>query len=340
MRTTFENLKNSRIPAVLNISPEDPRLMLICNEAQQRLVQTNEHFWGLFARYRFCVTNSCLVWPREIAAIEAVSICNRALPVRNQWFEFMESGPGLQGEGSDGQHRMDGCIPNSYDRGTACTFSDIIGTGKKIKVYADIAEDPNAVILLQGYDQNGNWITTQVNGEWIDGEYVGISTTPQTSYNIFSSLVAVQKPITNGPVRLYEYNTSDATQRAIAYYETDETNPSYRKSYVGGLRRNSCGSVSDGECELKTVTVMAKLEFIPVRRDTDWLLIGNLPALKDCMQAILKWEMDLPQEAQYYFNKSVATLRQELSHYRGQSVVQPVRMQPRNVGGPAVPNMI
>lgn len=346
MRVTLANAKDpmSGIARVLNTAPTDERFTGYVNESLHRLVQTGELFWGTYARYQFCVTDGCLVWPREIAAIEAVALDSSPIVIRNNWFEFIENSFGLAGDGSGDCHSgtcggwpySHGCSGSQlYDRGTVPAFADIIGTDKKIKVYCDIAETAGAKILLQGYDENNNWIRTQVSGVWTDGEYVLLNAaTPQTSTKFFSSLVAVQKPITNGAVRLYEYDTTLTTQRAIAVYEPSETNPAYRRSLIGGF----CAPT--GDCETTQVTVMAKLEFIPASVDTDWLLIGNLPAIKDMCQSIRKAECNLFDEAVQWEARAVQALRRELSHYRGHGVVQPIRMGPRYIGGPAVANLI
>ncbi len=329
------------ISAVANVSPDDDRFLLLLNLATQNLVQTGEMFWGLHARYQFCVTNGCLVWPRQIANIETIAVCDNPIPVRNRWFEFLETGVGLRGDGNCHPNQGGHCSGGSglIDRATptTCTFADIVGVNKKIKVYADVAEAADAKILLQGYDENNQWIRTFVAGEWVDGEYVSISTTPVTSAKFFSSLVGVQKPLTNGTVRLYEYDTDLATQRAIAIYEPDETNPSYRKQFLDGLCRKGC---CHNDEETSQVTVMAKLEFIPVRRDTDWLMIGNFSALESEVQSILKRRNNLAQEAVTWHAMAVQTLRDELRHYVGRGLVNPMRMQPRTLAGASVRNMI
>jgi len=333
-RTTLANAKDptSGIARVLNLSPTDDRFIGYLNEAQQRLVQTGELFYGLFARYALCVSDGAITWPRHVAAIEAIAVSDCPITIRNEWFEFLQSASGLQDDCSSGSTGCCGGCGGTqlYDRGNACTFADIIGENKKIKVYADVAEDADAQILLQGMDENGNWIRTQVGGEWIDGEFVSISTTPQFSTKTFSCLVAVQKPETNGNVRLYEYNTVLTTQRALAVYEPSETNPSYRRSFIGNLGNN---------CENVQVTIMAKLEFIPAKVDKDWLLIGNLPAIKDMCQSIRKSENNEFDQAVQWEARAVQALRRELSHYRGHGVVQPIRLTPRHIGGPSVMNM-
>lgn len=338
MRTTVLDFKNSRLPAVINVSPEDPRALQYLNEAIQRLVQTGEKFHGLYGEFVYCVDNGCITLARQIANVEAVNICGRNVDIRGVWFKYLGSGPQeLYSDSCNGNGR--GC-GNQFAQlaGDFCAYRDIIGENKKIKVYADVTEAAGAVITLCGYDENGQWIRTQVAGSWIDGEQVAInSTTPQLSTKIFSSLVSVQKPETNGPVRLYEYDTTLLTQRDIAVYDPDETNPAYRRVEIRGLPTNGC--CGDTDCEEVKVTVMAKLEFIPVARDSDWLLIGNLPALKMELTALMKEENNVWNESIIYHQKALNILRNELRHYIGSGIVQPIKMAPRHISGAGVRNM-
>ncbi len=315
-----------------------------------------EFFWGSHQRVQFCVNSGCLTLPRQIANVESVAVCDRPITIRNQFFEWLETGVGLRSDcnSSDGNCR-NACGDGSLlDRGNTATFADIIPDAKKIKVYADISEAADAKILLQGLDDNGQWIITETSpgsGVWQDGEKVSISTTPTTSTKFFSSLVSVQKPVTNGNVRLYEYDTELTTQRALAIYEPDETNPTYRKMFVSALEGTRCCGCTSDDPNAIQVTVMAKLEFIPARRDEDWLLIGNLGALKLACMSLLKEENNLLAEADVYFNGgqtkdgsrtvgAVGILRGEYRHYTGRGVVNPMRMQPRNLAGAGVRTLL
>lgn len=308
MKTTVQQLKASRIPQVLGLCSDDVRVLDYANEAMQRLMSRGK--WvGTFQRMLICTSQGCLTWPRQVETIEAIALCDVPVTIRNEWFEFLSNGTGLQS--------ADSCGIQLFDRGTFCTFNDIAGQNKKIRVYADVTEAAGSKILLQGYDENGIWIRTEVGGEWVDGEYVDISTTPTNSTKLFTSLTGVQKPATNGIVRLYEFNVDDSTQRAIAIYEPDETVPSYRRSLLTGLTGfgGCCGQSED--CDDKPVTVMAKLKFIPVRVDTDYLPIGNLAAVKDMCQSIKKLENNLFEESKAYEASAINELDQELRSYLG-----------------------
>lgn len=335
MRNTLGNAKDqdSGLAAVVNYSPSDPRFTALLNRATQNLVMTGEKFWGMYDEFQLCVDNGCITLNRQIANVEAVDVCGRPIPIRGAFFPYLESGPG----GGQCGHFCGG-LQWTQKAGNFCSYRDILGLNKKIKVYADVTESAGAVITLMGYDENGQWIRTQVSGAWIDGEQVAISTTPQTSAKFFTALVAVQKPQTNGTVRLYEYDTTLLTQRDIAVYEPDETNPAYRRVELKGLPSPGCCGETD--CAETKVTVIAKLEFLPVRRDTDWLLIGNFDALESEMQSIMNRRANLPSESMVSHMRAVTILRNELRHYIGSGVVQPLKMISRRLGGASVPNAI
>jgi len=290
-RLTLSDAKGT-IAGVLGVGTADSRVAQYLNEAQRRLMDRGQ--WvGTILRYVCCVASGCLTWPRQIETIESYAICDYPGIVRNKWYEFL-------GNGTYG-HKSDECDAGLLiDRGFGVGFDNICGTDKKIKVYADVAEDANAQILLQYWDTNGTWVRTLSGGSYIDGELIDLdNATPQfTTYELLANgLVGVQKPVTNGTIRLYEYDTTDASEKALAIYEPDETRPQYRKSLIPGLENMGACCDSDTDCENIKVTVMAKLKHIDVSIDRDWLILQNLPALKLAVMAI-------KAEEQNHFDKS------------------------------------
>lgn len=311
MRLTLADCRPT-IARVLNVVSTDASVVDYLNEATQRLL--NKGKWvGSYMRYRICVNNRCITWPRQIETIETVSISGNPAPVNNAWFEFYPNGPGsVTTTCSSGDCSSYGKI-GLFDRMNACAFDDIVwsGNAKKIRVVSDLNETAGTTILLQGYDKNGQWIRSVVGGSYIDGEYVAVGTGGADSANNFSALTGVQKTVTNGNVRLYELDTVTADLRALAVYEPDETRPDYRRSLLTGLP-----SCDEDDCKT-SVEVMAKLKFIPVVNDTDWVMLGNLPALKLEVMAIKKEERNLMEEAIVYSAKAVELLREELKQWMG-----------------------
>lgn len=343
VRRTYGDVKDA-VAAQIGTCSTDPRTLTYANNAVEVLMSRGR--WvGTYQRYRICADKKgCLTWPRQIETIEAWALCNLPGIVRNEWFEWVQGGPGLGEQNTDAGMNLE-------DRGNHVTFDDPQGVDKLLRVYADVTEDPSARLLVQGYDQNNNWIRTReplVTGPWVDGEYIAITASgPTNSVNIFTSITGVIKPVTNGNVRVYTFLPSDSSQAAIAVYEPDETKPIYRRSQIPNLENLCCLSTCGGTsppppgCDKKKITVMAKLRFIPVSRDDDWMLISNLNALKLMVKALLKQEQNLLQEAEMYEQKAIQELDKELQVYQGDGAVGVPRFPSRfEWGGGGVNNII
>ena len=337
MRLTLGQVRNTMIPKVLNLCDNDSSGLLAkyLNEAVMRLLPKGK--WrGTLARYKFCTAEACITLPRQIESVEAFAICRDPGMIRSQWYEFMDYGPG--------QIKYDDCGPDMLvDRGLACAFDDIVTTGSKIRVYCDLAADVGKTILLQGWNSDANWVLTNTSadactaGTVRNGELVTLAMpyVETTTTWLKGGLAAVQKDTTCGPVRLYESPVSGAI-RPLAIYEPDETLPEYRRYMIPGIAtRAQCCNTTDASCEKKWVTVLGKLAFVPVSKDTDFLLIGNIPALKDMVMSIKKREDNLIQEAVAYEMSAVRLLEEELSNYYGDGTVDPIRSINANVVAPA-----
>lgn len=326
------------IAEVIGCCPTDMRVPRYLNEATQRMIYRGR--WkGTTQRYRVCSNIPCITWARQIETVEAFSICESPGMVRGEAFEFLPNGPGQMKANYNWGNI---CV----DRGEAIAFDDVVGSNKKLKVYADVAEDADAKLFVQYYDSNGNWVRTLTGSTWNNGEYIPISTTANLSQNVClqNGWVGVQKPITNGVVRVYEYDISTGFQRPLAFYEPDETRPQYRRSLIPGLNNmglcsNDSGN-TDSSCSSKSLTILGKLRFIPVIEDTDYLMISNLPALIDMVQSILKRKRNLISEAAAYEASAINELQNELKSYQG-AQVEEVKFVDRNVwGGGIIENYI
>jgi hypothetical protein len=275
MLRTLLDIKNSRLPEALNMCATDSRFVPLVNEALEWLISQGA-FWGLFGRYRFQTTQGLLVFPRQVASVLSVALSNVPIRSRDMFFEFMGSGIGVQNAGD-----CQVCSQQLLDRGNTPVFEQISGVVSKVKVYRDLLVDDLTPILILGYDENGNWIRTLQGPSYQDGEIVLASAAGTLSTNIFSVVTGVQKPVTSGYIRLYAYDTVATTQSLMAVYEYDITNPSYRVFYVPWL-----ASAASEDCPIWVDTVV-KLAFVPVRVDTDFMMISSIPALKTMCRAVL-----------------------------------------------------
>ena len=320
------------VAEVLNVCASSSEVVTMVNRVERRLMRLKGGKWaGTTARLRICTTaDGCLTWPRCIETIEAYWLCGSPGTLRNQWYEASQQGPGMQS--------ACGCYNNLIDRGTMCTFDTPSNKTSKVAVIGTVPEAAGARILLRGYNSVGQFIRTQepaASGIYIDGEYVAIeNAVTHYSLNTFSSITGVIKPVTNGPVRLFQYDTPTASiVKALAYYEAGEEVPLYRTSLLPalGTRRDGGGT---------QVTVMAKLRHIDVSADDDFLVIGNEAAFALGAQAILKERRNLWEEAQKYWASAERELQNELASYEGDGAIPTFKTEGSASFGAGVQNAI
>ncbi|NBS69239.1 hypothetical protein EBT31_10055 [bacterium] len=294
------------IARVIGTCTDDPRVYEYINQACRRLL--HKGLWaGAYGRFTIFTNNGCITWPRQIETIEAVADCCAVGTVRNQWFEFQETGFGLVNGG--GQV----CLGNQLlDRGTVVSYRDLSGgTNNYLRVYPGDLSDVGKTITLQGTDNNGQWIRTQSGSIWIDGEKVTLALPYVQTTKKFTTLTGVIRQATNTVSRLYEYDATTLAETDIAVYDPDETLPQYRRSYLG----NRCNANED-----KPVTVMAKMRHINASTPNDYLIPPCADAIKLMVQAIRKEENDLLNEAVAYEAKAVQAVQEQTMQYLGDAV--------------------
>lgn len=315
------------LPAVANAINECQtnlaKVLDYINRAVERILYEGK--WkGTVQTFRICVDSSrCVVWPREIETIEAIAVCRTPYPIRTEWYEFNENGPGIVDD--------DACLSGVLiDRGEVPAFDEVVGTGKKIAVYCDRAEGTGKYIWLNYYTKHGQWATSTVNGEIVDGEQIAIPSTAGIYVYTASEvrpggLIRVRKDITLGAVRLYEYNTTNGALKALAYYQPDEEVPVYRRSLIPDL--------DDDACDQKQVTVRAKLRFIPARTAESFVMIGHREAIRLACKAIKMEEDDRIEEAAHNWAIALRLLNKQLSHYEGDGARPAIQFAPAGVWG-------
>ncbi len=308
LRTTLGDLKTSDIPAALGLCATDDRIPIWANEAQLRLLPKGK-WWGTVGKFNIAATQGVLAYPREVAVIERVTVARRPVPLHDFWFEFLDNGYGTRDETKPaGQSEAD-------FRGRFPTIVDITGTGNHLRFKCDVNADVGTEVLVLGHDDNGNWIRSEVNGVWQDGELIALSQTPGTlSINVFADVAGVQFPhVMNGQSWLY-FEDFPGSQTLLGNYQYNELRPSYARYFFPSIL-----AVTPGTTIL--VEALAKLEFIPALKDSDYLIIGCLPALKEEMMSINKKRKATTnadyQLAMLQSQQAVMYLEEELDHYLG-----------------------
>lgn len=322
----------STIARVIGKCEDSPDIVAYLNEAQERLLNRPTDPQGSWMRFQVCVGNdNCLTMPREVLTIKAFWLCNTPGRFVSEFFEtvgWSEGGYGLRdGRNSSGAAACDGAT--MLDRGTDCVFDQPIATTtqlRKIQVVAADSSDNGKKIIIRYVDSNGNRVYTNIDGVVQEGEQVTLSTsgTLTTSYVANGGIYTVTKDLTNYPVRLYTYDVVNSIQTALlAVYAPSETLPIYRKVTIPGLtcsnNTNCCGDAStDESCtNQRSLTILARLQHVPVIVDNDCLVICNLPALKLMVKAIkLEEQQELAMAADFR-QQAALELDGEIAAYLG-----------------------
>ncbi len=338
MKLTVSQVKASRIPAALNICPTDARLLPWLNESIERLIR--KALWiGTYARVRMCATDGCLSLPPQIASIERVAVCGQVINVHDFFYEFLSNGLGPRNAScstAGGCNCGGGCgVAEANLRGWFPTFADVRGTTKKLTVICDLSTDVGKRVLLLGYDENKNWIRTIQNGVYADGEVLTLAQGAGTTSTKFfdGGVTGVQfLDARDGQVWLYEYDTVATTSRMIGSYQYFETVPSYARFYFPSI----CAQSSGGSCATTQVEIIGRLEYYPVVKDTDVLLIGNIPALKNMCVAVKTYEEAVNnadiQRAMAFEALAVKELDNEIDFALGEGREIGMNIQGSNIG--------
>lgn len=297
-------------------------LALEANSAQRRLLYARETnitgFWGAWAELAYNVDPAApyITLPRGAARIMGLTVCTHPVPIRNGIYEYLAFGAGKFPKSSC-QGRT--CDPSEvYSRGLVAT-SVPITAGHQLRVRVTEDADVSLRALISGTDNNDQQVTSLDGPLQVAGEFVQFAAPLVDTTHSWNSIYGIQKDITQGPVNFYDYDPVEATETLILTMEPGEQVASYQRYFLGGLPQNCCTN-PQAAVGTTQVSVMVKLDLVPVRVPTDYLLIQNPEALvcearagrfakMDSQQAILKGA-DQHRQAIRYLNG-------ELAHYVG-----------------------
>lgn len=332
LRTRFFDLRTSRLANQLGLCKDDvPRLAEAVNTAQRQLLYApeagDESWYGTWAEVAFNVnrSNPYVTMPREIARLELINVCQRPVPIRNQFFEYLQFGNGRLPKTVLCQQGMDACrTVQVLSRNNAVTFTNLTGTPRFIAVYVTEQQDIGKRILLQGTDNNGLPIYSQDVFQRVNGVFVSFANPFAVAPMQFSSITGIQKDITAGSVQVFEVDPATGIQTALLTMEPTEETAWYRRYYLDALPCGCCPSTTPSSCADVQVTALAKLDLIPVAADTDYLLIQNIEAIiHECM-AVRYSQIDTSaakRMEQYHHKKAISLLNGEIGHFVGKNDV-------------------
>ena len=315
MSKTLKDVKTSRIPSLLGICADDTfSLAAVVNDAQERLVYAGKEagWWNGWMKTQFSVTSTApyITLPREFARVINMAVCERPIYIHNEFYEVLPNGPGPMPD--EGVCCSDWCGDVAgYERGVWPTKVDLTATNQRLRVYITDDRDQGAKILIVGLDQNENVIYGQDGLRTVTGFYLTFVNPFYDSAFDVSKIQSIVKPVTYGDVLLYQVDQTTGDEVLLSRFLASETNPAYRRYYINPIC-TTCGSYS--------ITAMAKREYIPAIRDTDPLIISNIPALTEMCQALRGFSQEVTaahEMADTHERKAIKLLKQEMDHYLG-----------------------
>ena len=301
------------------------------NEATEKLLRRGD--WdGTVLPVQLCVVGSCIVFPRWCGEIRKVSVCKNNMPVKNMWFNMLDyerRGCGGSGWGSwfgAGWNNWIGGNGTLIGNGRSPVFQDILGEGRTVRAYPRCQADIGKTLTIFGTDNNGQTLTHQnSDGTWSNGAIINLLLPFGSTSTFVRHIDYVLKDETQCPVDVYGYDAANDVLEDCAHYESTETNPDF-------ARYKLAAGCSSGACCPKSIVALVKLQFVPVKADTDLVLIENLSMLKNMMTSVKFAEAgDIANARQY---EAEAIREGNLSLYdRDQFDGIPVSINPFNGTG-------
>ena len=307
-RLTLGSARQSSLPSKIGLCADDiSGVANAINEAQERLaldpLTPDEGWLGGWATMRFTVQDhhghAYVTTPRDVARLIVMDIGHRPTMIRNGFYEYLQFGTGLQPKPCGHPSHLD-CTCHrerqAYERDNVFTLSDLLPTPQTVRVYPVNPLDVGKRILIQGADQNGQTITSTDSRtqQTTLGEYLILQVPFVDSINQFSSITGILKDIMLGPVTIFQVDPVSGNQVSLSSMEPQEGAAHYRRYLLDGLPKDCC-SGPPGRIQ---VSAQARLEFIPVVSDPDYLFIQSIQALIEEVQSARFSSMDTKSSAQ------------------------------------------
>lgn len=321
-RLRLLDFRLSRLPGLLGRCRDDlAEIAEAVNTAELRLIyakEAREEGWqGTWAEMVFNASASgpYLTTPRNVARIEMMTVCNHTVQIQNQFYQYLQFGNGTLPKCCGWNSH---CAPlQSYAQNMAVTFVDLSTPPQLLRAYSD-AIDVNKRALIQGTDNNNLVIYSQDNFNRVLGKFEAFQQ-PFTDWPMqFNTITGIQKDITNEPVRFYQVDPNTGAEVLLLTMEPTETTAWYRRYYLSPLSpHRGCQPATPDTIPIKAIV---KLDHIPARSDTDYLLLQNKEAIINECESVRLSAIDTPSAKQMAQERHIQAIRMlvgELGHFVG-----------------------
>jgi len=261
------------------------------NQASERLLYSGK--WkGSIVPVVFATSAGFITLPRAYLSVLAHQYADSPGLVFSQFHEYVECGPGE----FDITGNANGIIIDMGDG--FCTQTDITeGDSGVLRITITNAADAGKTIRFFGLDENGD----EVYSNGAPGvAFTTVFPSADTS-QIFSKVTDIQAATMANAWTLSWMDGVTATQ--IGEYEPGETRPRYRRYKTG--------------VATQTLRCLCSRRFIPLVNETDWVMPGNIGALKAALQALKQEDANDMERTQEAWQRAYFVLNQETKIFRG-----------------------
>lgn len=315
---TFGDVKASSIVNIAGKCADSPEFAQLINDAVRRLLRRGDSV-GTVTPIHLCVKRGCLVMPRYVGSIRKINICNQPLPMGNLWYNFIQPRDWLMSPFGVGWNFAQAPQNVLTAQGFTSCYADIPGDGWLVRGYPTTPADIGRTVQLFGVDNNNQVLRTDNgDGTWSEGWTLSLdypfgspnaNNTPDAYVRRIDRTV---KQVTQGQVRLYAYQPSTGAMIDLAVYDPGEVTPTYARYNLNLAHWSPCSPTAGCSARVGSVVMLVKLRFIPVKFDSDLVLIDNEDAIKEMVQSIKLSEAGDKKSAIDYETAAIRELNRDL----------------------------
>lgn len=285
----------------------------LINEATRRLLRRGDWIETVVPVF-LCVYNGCLVMPRYVLEVRELNLCNREIPVRNGWWEFLSWNQNYPANWNAWIGSWCGQSGGLNAQGMSPVFQDIQGEGRTVRAYPRCLADIGKTMRIFGMDNNGQPLITKnvTTGEITQGALLTIANPFGSTSTFVRSIDYIVRDQTTCIVDVYAYNATTNLLEELAHYQPTETTPTYSRyklNVAWPYGASTCSSPCNGR---KGVVAMVKLRFVEAEQDYDLVMVPNVDALKLMIQAINREDANDWQNARELEKQAIEILNREI----------------------------
>ena len=266
----------------------------ILNEVCQRYIQSGK-WQGAVLEVDFQNADGYVSLPYEFESVLAATYDKAPVQTYTQFHTYVINGPGEVQQSLN----WPGVL---IDLGDGFATASNIQTTGVLKIVTDAA-DNGKTIRLFGLDQNGLQI---FGSDGVPGELVTCTAPFVNTTHQFSVVTGIQATPDPAVVMTKFWSLYDAGNNLLSTYYPGESRPTYRR-----YQTNQAD---------KAIRLICQRRFIPMRNESDWVIPGNIPALRSGFWA---WKFENGSDVQMAegaWNKGLSWLNNEAKSSRGGAI--------------------